>query len=583
MLYLQDVRSAIERKDWSTAEPLLRRGLTDSPESAEIHYLHGLACFKLEMLVEAEKSLLVAYRLTPENAPTLFYLASCAILQGETHQAVTWLEKYLALMPGDIEGWKHLGMVLTERKTHEQALAAFGRALELAPESSELRWLVGYAHHQLGQNAEAARMLATVDPLAPQAGRAFKLAMLSAEKAKIWDVAIAIARQSLAQSPESSEVLRQLARFQFLADQGEDYRVTHRQSRIVGGLDPDSTRLICARVVTTETWELLAGKWVQLHLKPEAAGPLARIRPSLTRHDNVTLLAPEWLVLTARNDVLIEQMVHNPLTLHTKGTHVLALDENRCLLDLPEDPISIDDACILVGGGPHYYHWLIDHLPRIGIAHKVPALRDIKLIVSDDLADWQLASLATLGIGTDRLYPLPANAIAHCRALWVPTLLARTTITHSYVAGWLRQRFLTREMKARTPRRLFIRHLPGESSTLVNEDEITACLIDNGFEIIATWTMSFMDLVTAFASAEIVVSTTSPPLTNLVFAPLNALIVEIKSPGNPATFFKTLTQSIQRRYLRIEARTQPMGEVDSFYLDPADLLDAIAIAEKTNR
>lgn len=578
---IEEVRASIAAKDWPNAAKLLDQELNTAAPSAEVYYLHGLASFKLQRFAEAQTSLFRANQLEPDNAPTLFYLAGCAIALGKPVQGADWLGEYLQLAPTDAEGWKLLGKILAEEDKPDQALDAFGKALELDPDSNEVRWWIGTVHHRAKHYAEAAQILATVDTQSAVGARAFDLGIHAAEQAGLWQTATTIALQRLKCQPANKDRLRQLARFQFLAGNDSGCLATLRQS---GANDETATvHPMIARVVTTETWELLASKWIQLHLKSEPVGKSVRIRPSLTRHDRARIICPEWMVLTEANDVLVEQMTHNPRTLHKTGPHVIALADDRCLLDLPEATVEIDDACVLVGGSHNYYHWLVDSLPRIGVAHKVPALRGLKLLVNDDLASWQIASLAALGIGTDRLMTIPDNTVAKCRALWVPTLLSRSAVVHPYVPGWLRQRLLTREMKAKPARRLFIRSAPGTDNALANEDELASMLETKGFDIIDPQTIDFLEQVALFSVAEIIVSPAIPALTNLLFAPRDAMVIEIKVPKDRFVTFQLLSQRIGQQYLRLEGRpcssADAAGNLDSVYLDPSRLSEAIAERE----
>lgn len=578
---IEEARASIAAKDWPNAAKLLKEELSNSAPSAEVYYLHGLASFKLQQFAEAETSLFHANQLEPNNAPTLFYLAGCAIALGNPVQGADWLWEYLELAPADAEGWKLLGKILAEEEKPDQALDAFGKALELDPDSNEVRWWIGTVHHRTKRYAEAAQFLATVDARSAVGSRAFDLGIHAAEQAGLWQTATTIALQRLKCQPANKDRLRQLARFQFLACNDSGCLATLRQSATND--EVTSVHPMIARVVTTETWELLANKWIQLHLKSEPVGKSVRIRPSLTRHDRARIICPEWMVLTEANDMLVEQMTHNPHTLHKAGPHVIALADDRCLLDLPEAMVEIDDACVLVGGSHDYYHWLVDSLPRIGIAHKVPALRDLKLLVNDDLTSWQIASLAALGVGTDRLMTIPDNTVAKCRALWVPTLLSRSAVVHPYVPGWLRQRLLTREMKAKPARRLFIRPAPGTGNTLTNEDELASMLETKGFDIIDPQTIDFMGQVALFSAAEIIVSPAAPALANLLFAPREAKIIEIKAPKDRSVSYQLMSQRIGQQYLCLEARAHfsadAAGNLGSIYLDPSRLNDAIAERE----
>lgn len=448
-------------------------------------------------------------------------------------------------------------------------------ALALQPDDPATLFYLSLCALAAGQPREAVVRLERYLALAPEDADGWKQLGMAHSVTKAHAAALAAFEKAVEFAPQDLASLRHCYRLHFLLGQDDDCRNAYHQALVAENLAPDARQLVFARIVSTETWELLANNWVKLHLPSEPAGA-TRIRPSLTRHDRARLLTPEWLVLTANNDVLIEQMTHNPATLPTKGLHVPALGQERCLIDLPRTPDRvIDDACILVGGSPHYYHWLVDYLPRIGVAHKVPALRDLKLLVNESLTEWQWASLAALGIAREQVLPVPANALVQCRALWVPTLLSHVASAHSYVAGWLRRRLLTREMKARPARRLFIRSADDTTAgQLANADELMACLTNMGFESVVPEQMDFMAQVELFSVAERIVSPALPSLANLLFAPAGARVVEIQSAANPATFFQTMSQSIGLRYQRYVAA--PDAERPALlHPDPTELMQLL--------
>lgn len=514
MSHLDRARTAIDNQDWAGAESCLTSASEESPD-AETWYLLGKIRFKRGKLAAAEESLRNSLKERPDDPRSLFFLSVCALAMGQPTQAVSWIERYLALMPEDANGWHQLGLARAAEKSHAEAFVAFERASRLTDAAEPLLALAVRAADQAGLHAEG----------------------------------IPVAERWLACAPRDANRLRQLLRLQFLAGRAEACDATHARLREAEGKTPDTGQLQISRVVTTETWELLANNWVQLHLESAPGGKGTRIRPSLTRHDQARLLTPEWLAFTAGNDVLIEQMTHNPETLHLKGPHVLACREESCLLDLPAlSDASIDDAAILVGGSAHYYHWLLDHLPRIGVAHKVPALRELKLLVNESPTEWQWASLDAIGIDRSLVTTVPDNALIRCRALWVPTLLSRVTAVHAYVPGWLRRRLLTKEMKAAPARRLLLRSPADKPWQAADEQALADALAPLGFELIAPETMGFMEQVAAFAVAEIVVAPAQQALANILFAPPQTHVVEISSPDGHNTFFKSLARAVGLRH-----------------------------------
>jgi capsular polysaccharide biosynthesis protein/predicted TPR repeat methyltransferase len=506
--------------------------------------------------------------------------AQAAIAAKQWKIAEPLLQEVLATSPDSGELHFLLGQTRFKLGKYAAAETALHTALNHLPEDSPCLFYLSLCALAAGHYPEAISRFEHYLQREPEDVEAWKQLGMAHSALKGHAAALAAFEQARQRAPQDLACLRHLYRLQFLLNRDEDCRVSHHQALMAEGAEPGSRQLTFARVVSTETWELLANNWVQLNLKSIPANT-TRIRPSLTRHDRARLITPEWLVLTANNDLLIEQMTHNPSTLPTKGPHVPALGRDRGLLEFSREPdLTIDDACILVGGSTHYYHWLVDFLPRIGIAHKVPALRDLKLLIQKTLAPWQWESLEALGIARDQLVEIADNQLVQCRALWVPTLLTHVTTLHPYVAGWLRRRLLTREMKSHPPRRLFV--LPPENTPmlLANKEAISICLEKFGFETVIPEEMTFVEQVAAFAVAEKIVALSLPALANLLFAPAGAQVIEIQSPTHSATFFQALALAVGVRYRSCLARQTDDRADSALHLDPDDLLRILQIDDE---
>lgn len=554
MTAFEQALAMVEREDWPAAEESLRATLAEQPDFPDALHLLGLSLWHQGKPAAAEPFFLQAHARAPHFPPSCFYLAGIHVARGDLAEALPWLEKFIALSPADPNGWLRQGEVLLRLFRFPEAADKLRQALTLAPEAAEARRLLGHALFNCNRFAES------IDTLAPfMAGGqpididSLRLLCRAAEEVEDYARAAGFAARLVEISPDCPEDLLMTARIRFAAGEENAGIETYRRYLTRQG-QPGATRnIIAGRVVTTETWEIIAARWISLGLPSENIES-GYIRPSLTRHDQATVLAPEWLVITRNNDLLVEQMTHNPKTLRKKTARIPSLNSERFMLDPPDETLNVVEACAMIGGSTNYYHWLIDYLPRIGILAKAPDLHGVHLLVNADLTKFQRESLAALGIGDERLIFLPPDTAAHCRVVWVPTLVSRLTSFHPFVAGWLRRSFLKKEMKQAPRRRLFVSRTNASQRRLLNETQLIEQLLPMGFEVIEPGSLSFTEQVAAFATADIVVGPHGAGLTNIVFAPQEVQVVELGFPQYPATFFSGMAGQLGQRFLRIDGQ-----------------------------
>lgn len=556
------------------------RGLApELANTAEALFLLGLACFQQDKAADASACFLALLRQVPDHAEACFYLAGLAVNRGDTAAAIGWLDKYVALVPGDVQGWLYLGIQLLARPDFPRAVEALEQAATCDPSSEEVRRYLGGAYFNTQKYGQA---LATLEPLTRTENAGAELLRplcVAAREVGDHGQSVRFAEMLAARPDSDAEALQTLAACRFrVGDEGAaiaDYQRYLERA----GVAADGRRVLATRIVTTEAWEFLASRWVAVGIATESPrGSI--IRPSLTRHDQALVIAPEWLAITRDGDILIDQMVHNPVTLRRGTMHVKAATDSRCLMDLPAETTDIVEACALIGGTGNYYHWLVDHLPRLGMLRRRKDLRDLKLLVNSDLARHQLESLAALGIGEDQLIRLAPDSMAKCRVLWVPTLMSHITALHRYVAGFLRITFLKPEMAQAPRRRLYVSRADASQRRLVNEAEITARLQQQGFEVIVPGQLSFRDQVATFAAAEMIVGPHGAGLANMLFAPDDVKIVELGYPQYPSTSFSSIASLLGQTYLRIDgevaAMSSPMQRTWDFRIDAERVAQAVA-------
>lgn len=213
--------------------------------------------------------------------------------------------------------------------------------------------------------------------------------------------------------------------------------------------------------------------------------------------------------------------------------------------------LSGDWYCAMGHWGANYNHWLWDELPRLltALPH-LPA--ETQFLVPEPLAEIQRDSLIALGIEADRLLPQAYDCESVVERLWFATPLGHSewAATAPDVAMQLREKFLKAYglEAGRADRRLYISRSQASYRRLLNEEELLPILKQHRFEVIRPETLSFADQVRTFAQASVIMGVHGAGLTNMLFAPAEAKIIELHGPKVTRTHYWMMANSLKQNY-----------------------------------
>jgi capsular polysaccharide biosynthesis protein len=323
-------------------------------------------------------------------------------------------------------------------------------------------------------------------------------------------------------------------------------------------------------------WVSLAEAQLPCPLKPyvvkDPTGRRIEIAPSLSRHQGLLIPGADWIPIRAGGEATVEQMVHTPSLYLPKARNVRRTEDGwictvASIRDFPGD-------AVLVGGSTYYYHWLIDYLPRWLLARAHAGDGRGKLIVNRDLQPFQRQSLSLLGVEEEDLLPVAADEAIRPRATLVPSLLASTTVPHPAVPGMLRTAF---HSTAGKDARVYLSRQDAASRLLSNEAELTRLLEDYGFRRYVPGSMTFEQQVAVCAGARALVAVHGAAMTNMVFCPPGAKIVEIFTPLHRVTSMFLLARACGHEHRFVPARTLSLGRDNNPLLGNWEVdLDAMA-------
>jgi len=200
----------------------------------------------------------------------------------------------------------------------------------------------------------------------------------------------------------------------------------------------------------------------------------------------------------------------------------------------PGAPLQLDGrvGVLAARGDGNYYHFLMDVLTRLGVLEQAPDVAPPQRWYVPQRLRFQRELLDLFAI--DVAQRIDADLHPHVRAetLVVAGPPAMVEKNPPWAVRFLRSRLLPAVAPAGGARRLYVtRGSAANNRAVVNEPDVLALLRDRGFESIDPGALSVREQIGAFGCADLVVSPHGAALTNLVFVPPGAGVVELFPAG----------------------------------------------------
>lgn len=280
-----------------------------------------------------------------------------------------------------------------------------------------------------------------------------------------------------------------------------------------------------------------------------------RLDPKVTRHRGVLVTGRDFLPIQHQRVVLD---VHTPSIYLGKKRTVKQDVTGGLVAELGERVRELPGESLLVGGSTNYYHWLVDHLPRILLAREVMGELPT-ILINTKPARFQLESLHLLGIS--HWEEIAENESVRCDTLWVPARLASTTVAHPAVPVLLREAFCSGPALPGN-RKVYFSRRDAASRRLVNEAELIARL-PPGFEVHVPGEMSFPDQVALCQQTSVLLAAHGAALANIAFLPANvARVVELHSAHHRVTSMMMLARAADIQHSFVAAKNVSFGAAD---------------------
>ena len=158
--------------EWALSERALRRALALDPTSAAAHQWHGEVLVITGRLAAAAAALRQAHQLDPLSPIIAAELGYMLTLAGEPQAGIATGKRAVALAPDLWTGHAFLGSSHIFAGDPASAVPELERAVALAPEVALFRGVLALAYARTGREADARRLVATLEQEAAAGGAA---------------------------------------------------------------------------------------------------------------------------------------------------------------------------------------------------------------------------------------------------------------------------------------------------------------------------------------------------------------------------------------------------------------------------
>jgi hypothetical protein len=186
---------------------------------------------------------------------------------------------------------------------------------------------------------------------------------------------------------------------------------------------------------------------------------------------------------------------------------------------------KIDGRLAVLTSSQHqvYFHWMFEVLPRLALIEEVGLEADLFLANSE--IGYQQDTLDWLGLGRDRILSPQTTDHFQAETLIVPSLSEATGPTIR-TCRFLRSAFLPPGATERRARRLYVSRSAATTRRVVNDGELTDLLGRLGFETVMLEGRGVAEQAALFSQAQFIVGPHGAGMTNAVFCPPGAALVE---------------------------------------------------------
>jgi hypothetical protein len=200
----------------------------------------------------------------------------------------------------------------------------------------------------------------------------------------------------------------------------------------------------------------------------------------------------------------------------------------------PQTPREFDTACLLTNPWTNYYHFTVEHLPKLRAIewYQKKTGRDPTLILPSEPPSWMWDLLRILGVDLDNCIPWDGS-YAEVERLIVPSHPSRDPTPAT--CRWLRDQVfdgISDRHGSRDGERIFVSRRKADDRDVLNEEAVMEVLKEYGFQRYVLEDMPVAEQALLFDAADAVVAPHGAGLTNIIYS-RDICVIEL-SPIDPA-------------------------------------------------
>lgn len=221
----------------------------------------------------------------------------------------------------------------------------------------------------------------------------------------------------------------------------------------------------------------------------------------------------------------------------------------------------------------NYYHWLMDSLPRWKMLQAANWSNYDFVLLHSRPARFQDEVLDRLEVPPAKRLRCSKNFVHQFEQLVVPTMPFPPEEVAPWACAWVRSLF---PGKVAGPEKIYLQRGDGRRR-LVNETELEAALSSRGFVSVRPERLSVSEQAKLLSSARCVVAPHGAALTNLIFAPPGALLVELFHPQHKNRCYVNLARACGHRYAGLDGHStsRPGDRTLDYSIDVASVMGLI--------
>lgn len=296
--------------------------------------------------------------------------------------------------------------------------------------------------------------------------------------------------------------------------------------------------------------------------------------------ENVRLLGPKGVGIT-RNGVILEDSITMPgqgrieTSIQASYAHYPLLTMESIYTSYRSSARTsqtIDCACSLFSRWNNYYHWILEHLPKLRAIefYKDKMKTQPKFIIPNNPPSYIRETLEILGIKSSN------------RLQWEsPAIDVKNFVLPSYPEAnpenlhWLRTNLRDSTQKnkpEKTPNRIYISRKKALKRQIKNEREFLNLLNDFGFERVYAEDLSVQDQIRLFSNADKVIGPHGAGLTNMIWGD-KMTIFEIHNDYVRDHYY-VLANNLGHDYIPIQCNSTQPSRLNSNIIVNIDQIEA---------